>query len=673
MSFKQHFLYFTNLLIITTLVSLANAQNDTTVIVVDSIAIHPDSTELKTDTIKTVIKAPKSLTEVIDSLSVTYFTGSIDNLKMDNFQYIDTSTFYFQQFDQLFRKNGLYSTLSNIGLAHKNLVFCPKLSTDYYFENQSFPKYIYENRQVKYYNLYIPYTEISYILGSKKEQNFQVVFNRELIKRLTIGVDFALNNSPGPYTNSKADDKRIFFTGQYYTKNRRYGVVANYLYNKLIVQENGGILYDSVFEENTESDRRQIPVNLSTAQNLVKQSGFYVEQYFNLLKPRPDSVKRKIDAGSISYSFHYQRNQMIYQDDDTVGYFYQPFDPPLNPDKTFDSVYQMRIRNKLQWSSIGYRDDPLSKVFNIYFGLSHEYIYQAFPDYSDNNSFIYNQLTSLSYNQLKPYGGIGLNIKKSFRLTGYAELVLGGYNSGDLRIEGYIDQYFGNINRNFGMIHAGIKFVNKTPAWYFQNYQSNFYRWDNDLKKESYLVILGEYQFRKLKAGVQFFTFGNYTYLNDSIRPAQLSDATTLLQIYVEGLTMIKNFGINTRLVYQQTNQSKAIRVPVFTGVVDLFFKSYVFKRAATLQTGFELNYFTAFYADAYMPALRDWYVQNNQKIGNYLFADVYVTLKVKAARMFVKYAHFNSLLKNYNYYLAPRYPARDARFYFGVSWRFHN
>jgi len=255
LSIKQHFSYFLNLLIITTFVSLANAQNDTAVFVADSIAIRFDSTELKVDTIEKVVKEPKSVKEEIDSLSVTYFTGTIDNLKMDNLQYIDTSTFYFQQFDQLFQKNGLYSTLSNIGLAHSNLVFSPALSIDYHFENQSFSKYIYENQQVKYYNLYIPYTEISYVLGSKKEQNFQVVFNRELIKRLTIGVDFALNNSPGPYANNKADDKRLFFTGQYYTKNRRYGVIANYLYNKLIVQENGGIRYDSVFEENTESDR----------------------------------------------------------------------------------------------------------------------------------------------------------------------------------------------------------------------------------------------------------------------------------------------------------------------------------------------------------------------------------------------------------------------------------
>jgi hypothetical protein len=73
------------------------------------------------------------------------------------------------------------------------------------------------------------------------------------------------------------------------------------------------------------------------------------------------------------------------------------------------------------------------------------------------------------------------------------------------------------------------------------------------------------------------------------------------------------------------------------------------------------------------MPALRDWHTQNDHQIGNYLFADVYLTLKVKDARIFVKYAHLNSSFSGYRYYLAPSYPARDARFYLGVSWRFFN
>jgi len=669
---KHYFRYLVALLASSLSFVSSNAQNDTSLIITDSTNFINDSIQTRPDsTLLKPITQPEEQEEV-DSLSVIYFESSINNLKEGNQQSIDTSTYYFQQFDPIKHKDGLYNTLSNVGLAHNNLVFSPSLSTDYYLKNRSFQKYIYENQQVKYYQLYQPYSELSYYLGSKKEQNFRVVLNRELISRLTIGVDYAINNSPGPYSNSKSNDNRVFFTGQYYTKNLRYGVVANYLYNKLTVQENGGIIYDSIFELNLEKDRRQIPVYLTKAQNLVKQSGFYVEQYFNLLKPKPDSALRKIDAGSISWAFHYQRNQMIYSDNASVSDFYLNQELPLNPDKTYDSIYQMRLRNTIQWSSIGYHDNPLSQIFNIRFGATYDYIYQYFPDYTNDNSYIYNQLTSLDYHQLKTFGGINLNIKNSFSLKGYADLNFGGYNAGDFHIKGQIEQYLGNINKNFGIVRAKIDFANKSPDWFYQNYQGNFYRWNNNLKKETFLLINGEYQYKLIKAGVNFYTFNNYTYLDNAIRPKQLTDATTLLQVYIEGIAMAGKFGLNTRLVYQKAGNSSIIRIPDFTGVADIFFNSEVFKKAATLQTGFELSYFTSFFANAYMPAIREWYLQNEKKIGNYLYADVYLTLKVKTARLFVKYVHFNGLFSENKYYLAPGYPARDARLYFGISWRFY-
>jgi hypothetical protein len=186
-------------------------------------------------------------------------------------------------------------------------------------------------------------------------------------------------------------------------------------------------------------------------------------------------------------------------------------------------------------------------------------------------------------------------------------------------------------------------------------------------------VIFGEYLFKDLVAGAKFTTFGNYTYLGENIKPQQTSVAGTLLQLYLKGTWMIKKWGINGKIVYQSTSQPEVIRTPAFSGHLNLFFKSPLFKNAATIQTGFQLYYFNEFYADGYNPALRVFHIQNDKSIGNYVFADVYVTLLVKTARLFLKYAHFNSLLGNYNYYLAPHYPDRDARFYFGINWRFHN
>ncbi len=662
------------------------AQSDTTIISRDTIPVLTDTVITVNDTIPftgdTLLMAgdtiptaqsldttekrpskPGIVLTHIDSTKVWYFRGTIDSLKTGTYHFIDTTTTYFHQNDILFKYNGMYSTLSNIGLAHTNMVFSPALSTGYDLKNREFSEYIYDNEEVKYYKQFMPYTEGFYTIGPKKEQDFRVIFTRRLFKGFSIGLDFALEHAPGFYKNSKSDDKRVFFTGQYYVPNKRYGVIANYLHNKLVMQENGGIANDTIFEDNLETDRKIIPVNLEKAQNMVKQSGFYVEQYFNLLKPADANHKRKVDAGSISYAFHYQRNQMIFNDQAPFSDFYRFHDAPLDSTSTFDSTYQLKISNRFRWTSIGYHDDPASKVFYIYLGASYDYFEQTLP---------YDSIKNIM-RQTRPFGGIALNIAKIFRLKAYAEYVMGDYNNGDLKISGRLNQVLGNRKKNIGRINLGVDFVSRTPSWFYNEYNSNLYRWKNDFKKENYLIFFGEYVFRQISAGARFYTFGNYVFLNDSIRPEQHDNAITLLQIYLKGGIMIKKFGFNGRMFYQNTGQPAIISVPAFSGVMDIFFKSPIFKRAATLQTGFQLYYFTKYNADAYMPALRKFYVQNEVEIGNYLYADAYLTLKIKTARISFRLANFGSYFGIHKYFLAPHYPARDARFYLNVAWGFFN
>ena len=677
-------LFFAIILILITSKSI-NAQSNDALTVVDSTRLYNNDSlaninnaitdTLNTDSVITynyidedaIVPADSALS-TSDSLIVIYFKGNIENLKLNKYSYIDTNTYSFQRYNPLNLENGMYSTLSNIGLAAKNLVFTPTLSTGYFMGSSAFTRYLYHNKDVKYYNPYVPYTELNYVMGSNREQNFNIIFTRELFRGFTFGVDYALNFSPSddsPYLRSGSNNQRVFFTTQYYTKNKRYGIIANYLSNNIRVEENGGIINDSIFENNIETDRRLIPVNLMKAENHVKQSGFFIEQYFNILSPqsKKDSIKRKIDAGNISYSFRYRRNQMIYTDGDSLKDFYIGHATPLDAISTFDSLYQDEFQNTIRWSSIGYNDNPNDKIFYMFMGATHSYIKQMLP---------YDSVL-MNYSQVTTFGGIAFNFGRSFHLDVDANYVFGGYNQNDYQLNAQLVQYVGNKNRNIGFFKFGLNFVNKTPEWYYNNYQSNYYRWTNNFKKEKHLILSGSYNFKQFSAGAKFFTFDNYTYLDDSIRPSQIEKGETLLQLFAEGTIPLNKFGINTRIVYQTTSQPNIIRVPSLTGVLDIYFRAPIFKHAAILQTGFQFMYFSEYYADAYMPELRLFYIQNNKKIGNYPFADFYVTLMVKRARLFFRAAHLNGYLGDYRYYLAPSYPAQDAGFYFGASWRFHD
>jgi hypothetical protein len=108
-------------------------------------------------------------------------------------------------------------------------------------------------------------------------------------------------------------------------------------------------------------------------------------------------------------------------------------------------------------------------------------------------------------------------------------------------------------------------------------------------------------------------------------------------------------------------------------GDLAVYYTQPLFHGAATLQPGLDFYYNTRYYADNYNPALRTFYLQDNREIGNYLYMDIFINLKIQRARFYVAYTHFNASFMGRNYYSTPTYPMQDAAFKFGIAWRFHD
>ena len=98
-----------------------------------------------------------------------------------------------------------------------------------------------------------------------------------------------------------------------------------------------------------------------------------------------------------------------------------------------------------------------------------------------------------------------------------------------------------------------------------------------------------------------------------------------------------------------------------------------IFHKAATLHPSLTVRCFTKYYADAYMPATRTFYLQNEVQIGNFPFIDLAIALQVKKANIYVAYSNMFLLTGNYNSFIAPHYPMRDSRIFIGVNWRLFN
>jgi hypothetical protein len=72
-------------------------------------------------------------------------------------------------------------------------------------------------------------------------------------------------------------------------------------------------------------------------------------------------------------------------------------------------------------------------------------------------------------------------------------------------------------------------------------------------------------------------------------------------------------------------------------------------------------------------PATRMFYIQEQNKIGNYPLINPFVSMQIKRAVLFGIYEHANQNVINNGFYNTPHHPISLQSFRMGVRWRFYN
>ena len=549
------------------------------------------------------------------------------------------------------------ATLGNVGLAYRRLVFIPSLNNTFDFGLNSFDAYLFNNKNTEYYHLIHPLTELSYTMGAKKEQIFNAKFNRKIFPNFGIGANVRIINSPGYYNRQKSDDKSLALTAQFYTGNRRYGVIGNYIHNKVYVEENGGIQNDSIFEDNIEKDRKIFTVNLNDAKNEFKNNSFFINQYFNLSKKSSDTTSNASKLGRITHSFSRSEETIKYIDNEPASGFYKNI--YLDSTQTLDSIYKFRIENSLTWSNLGYNDTALQKPVYVYLGAKHSYVELG------------GYMPTMTIRQITPNAGLYFNLLKYSTLFTKYSYTTGDYNDGDFTAEVIASHNFNYDSLDLGKITLSFKLNKHSPAYFYQHYESNNFMWKNNFDKIKSRVLGAEYQYRRIRLSAYYTSVSNHVYLNDNALPQQSPGVLNVIRAALDYRLRFWKMGVDTRVVYQSVSDKNALRLPPLMVNMSIFLNTRVFKDAATIQPGIDVLYSSKYYAEAYMPALRSFYIQNQKEIGNYYYIDLYLMLRIRRAVIFLKYRHINALFGNYTYYMVPHYPQQDGAFKLGISWKF--
>ncbi len=569
----------------------------------------------------------------------------------------------FQEYDVTKQNNQFFATLGNPGTAVSPLQFSLKPNSNFRFRTDVFEPYKLKDDSIKLYISDSPYSHLKYYLGAGKEQKLNADFSQRIGSGIYLGLHARFANAPGLYLRQRAYNAGATFYAAFLYPTQRYGAVITYRTDRAVNYENGGLSDASYFTNNRESNRKVIPVNLSQAMNRGKNTGFVVQQFFNILKPtvvrKIDTttmlVPRKFDAGRFVYTFRYSKTGNSYEDNSPPTGFYPSYFSDTVP--VFDSVLYTHFENCLVYSNEV--PDTLGKSFPLQYSFGVRF---QTDKLHQNNSL--NEV----FHQTVPFGMLKGIIKRKTFFKASAFLVLGGYKGGDYSLDGSFYQFFGKQNHKaYFNVSKGISH----PEYYFNTYYTNYFNWENTFGTQDY--IKGEFGviLKGFDLNASYTRMTNYVYLDQNVTPHQYTDALTVLSGHISKELRLRNWITTFYAAAQQIAPDTILQLPAVIGKLTLCYDVVLFKKALHAQIGVSGTYHSEWYQDAYMPALRAFYLQKRYISGNYPYLDAFVNLNIKRARIFIKYEHFNAGLMNYNYMMVADYPQADAALKFGISWMF--
>lgn len=598
-----------------------------------------------------------------DSLKLFRDNGITRNCSVLGFEYgedslrlIDNTLSGFQNY---FERNNL----GNVGLPINDFNYSnftnPDIGFSYWKNN--YRSYFYLPENLKFYNTRTPFTDLFYVAGSKKEGVFKMTFSYNIKKNWNLTIHFSRIRSEGFYKKEKTLDNFVGLTSNYKTKNNRYWLLVSGGFNSIKNDESGGIANDSEFVNGAGVDRQLISMNLSNAKRTVVSTGISIKQFLNFGKKSTDtSSQGNIIPGSrLVLTSTYDNYALKYEDDFPASEFYKNI--YYDSTKTFDTTFTYKLGNELEWKRVdNNRHRGIMDMLGLSFGLKDEIVRlkQREMDTTFNNIILKGAVyNTYSNNTLwwKAGGSYAVN----------------GYNNGD---------YLGNIVIKKKLADSLIlislfgEVRESAPDFIYNGYISNNFKWNNNFDKTHETKFGGDISIKKLKlmVGADYKIIQNTLYFDNYSIAHQYKGTIPVLSAFLKEDLKLGNWHLDNLIKYQYVPDSMVIRVPALVLEHSLYYEvNNLFKGALNLQIGARLFYNSAYYANAYMPATGEFYLQSEKKYGDYPFIDFFLNAKIKSVRVFVKVDHLNSGLMGNNYMITPHYPYNDRSYKIGISWRF--
>ncbi|MES2426174.1 MAG: putative porin, partial [Bacteroidota bacterium] len=469
------------------------------------------------------------------------------------------------------------------------------------------------------------------------------------------------------------------------TKNKRYNLLSNLIFNNLKSPETGSILNDSLFTSAKGSfDKSTEPVRLPNTFENWKTGGFYIKQFYYI--GRIDTAEGKknknvLPTQRVSYTFSYNVRKFDFLQNDVDTYHVFP-DYYFSSNRSRDSLTLTHVQNDFGYSFYlrGKSKQAVKNELKLDLGLTQD-LYGYTQYVSDTTITQYGtKLRGPDKKQDASFQNITIKGKLSYRF------------SDRINLEGTVNQIA--VGRNFGdflydakaLLAGGKKAGKIILEGYVQSssaplvatdWISNHYIFHNTFKNQKTTSVSFNYINDALQIDLkaEYFLISDYLYYEAQpngidAHPVQVSNPINLLKVSLGKNLAWHNLHFDNYIVYEKTDYQATLRVPELYTYSSLYYNAFLFD-VLHMSAGLNVRYNSTYLAPSYAVGLGQFYNGPNVTFTSYPVGTVFLKGTIKNTNLFVAYDYANQGMFSKGYYTVNRYPQQSAALKFGVSWMF--
>jgi hypothetical protein len=582
---------------------------------------------------------------------------------------VDTTLWLNHLFYPQQRKKESYTYLGNLGAPSLYDHFFSREASNPFLLTRYYNAYAEPVEELNQFNVRTPFTYLTYTTAGKRsqaEQMFRALHTQNVNKHLNIGVSYSHYGTKGVFENQSTRNNLISGFSSYH-KGNVFGQVnfINKVYNN---EENGGIQNFNIVPDTIET--KIIPVWLKGAKSVSRERSIFAIVGYTLLNIKEyslDTAKTENYIPLISTKLQVKReaHSRVFLNSSTNPDFFE--NSYINPYATYDSIALINWDTKLIVEINQFAKIPLMPGLRGWVGYEYADYYMFKPQ-----DYIFASTIEPFYSA--HFGLAAFSDSPYLSYRGAIKTYFSGYKADDKELKGEVRVSFWR-DLNMPQLRGKIVLAETTPDIFYRSFFSNHYKWDNNFSKEKTFQLEGVFEIPKWNAelGYNIAYIQDYIFFNRQSLPEQTKDMTITSAFAQNNLKIGKGINFFNRIIWQINSNKEALSLPTLIGFSALYYEGELVKNALTTQIGLNVTYRTNFFADAYNPAIGQFYNQRLIEIGNYPVIDIYANFKWKRAILFAKYEHLNQGYPNKQYFSAFSYPINPQIFKFGVSWIFYD